>query len=64
MIVTRSKGKIGPLDHGRKMTLKAFELAKVEEGWIAELARGYLIVSEVANWDHGPQIIAIKRKCS
>ena len=61
MILAKSKTKIGPYDHGRKMSLKAFEFAKVEDGWLAELASGYLIVSEVANWAHGSQIIAIKR---
>ena len=61
MIVAKPKTKIGPYDHGRKMSLKAFEFAKVEDGFLAELARGYLVVSEVANWAHGAQIIAIKR---
>ncbi len=42
------------------MSLKAFEFAKVEEAWLAELARGYLAVSEVANYPPGMQIIAIK----
>jgi hypothetical protein len=60
MILARSKTKIGPYDHGRKMSLKAFEFAKVEDGWLAELARGYLVVSEVANYYHGMQILAIK----
>jgi len=59
MIVAKPKAKIGPYDHGRKMSLKAFEFAKVEEGWLAELARGYLVVSEVANYYHGMQILTI-----
>jgi hypothetical protein len=61
MILAKSKTKIGPYNHGRKMSLKAFEFAKVEEGWLAELARGYLVVSEVANYAHGMQIVAIRR---
>ena len=32
MILTKSKTKIGPYDHGRKMSLKAFEFAETEEG--------------------------------
>src|SRR5581483_4199333 len=44
--------KIGPRDHGRKMSLKAFEFAKAEEGRLYELARGYVVVSEVADFFH------------
>ena len=61
MILTKSKTKIGIRDHGRKMSLKAFEFAKVEDGLLCELAKGYLVVSEVANYFHGMQIIAIHR---
>lgn len=56
-----AKTKIGPRDHGRKMSLKAFEFAEVEEGYVCELHRGYVVVSEVANYFHGMQIIAIRR---
>ena len=59
MILTKTKAKIGPQHHGRKMSLKAFEFATVEEGWLCELARGYVVVSEVANYYHGMQIVAI-----
>ena len=61
MILTKPKTKIGPYDHGRKMSLKAFEFAKVEDGFLAELARGYLIVSEVANFPHMRQVNFIRR---
>lgn len=57
MILTKTT--IGPRHHGRKMTLKAFEFAPVEEGYTAELARGYIVVSEVANYYHAMQIVAI-----
>jgi Uma2 family endonuclease len=60
MILTKTK--IGPHHHGRKMSLKAFEFAQVEDGWLSELARGYVVVSEVANYYHGMQIIAINRQ--
>jgi len=46
------KAKIGPYHHGRKMSLKAFEFAQVEEGYLVELARGYVVVSEVPNYPH------------
>ena len=47
MILAKPKLKIGPYDHGRKMTLKAFEFAPVEDGYLYELQRGYVVVSEV-----------------
>lgn len=62
MNLTKTKTKIGPHDHGRKMSLRAFEFAPVEEGWLCELARGYIVVSEVASYFHGMQINAINRQ--
>ena len=59
MILKRPKTKLGPYDHGRKMSLKAFEFAPVEEGYLFELARGYVVVSEVANYYHVMQIVVI-----
>ncbi len=44
--------KIGPLDHGRKMSLKAFEFVETEPDYLYELSRGYVTVSEVANFIH------------
>ncbi|MSU77189.1 MAG: Uma2 family endonuclease [Gemmataceae bacterium] len=34
------------------MSLTAFEFAQVEDGYICELARGYVVVSEVAKFPH------------
>lgn len=59
MILKKPKAKIGPYDHGRRMSLKTFEFAPVEEGFLCELARGYIVVSEVANYPHAMQIVAI-----
>lgn len=61
MLLTKSstKPKLGPHDHGRKMTLKAFEFAPVEDGYVFELQRGYVVVSEVANYLHAMQIVAL-----
>jgi Uma2 family endonuclease len=56
MVLTKRKGKLGPRDHGRKMSLKAFEFAKVEDGHLYELARGYVVVSEVANIPHALRV--------
>ncbi len=32
--------RIGPTDHGRRMTLDEFIEADFQEGWLYELARG------------------------
>jgi hypothetical protein len=41
--------KIGPADHGRVMSLKEFEHAEVQEGYLYELSRGIITVSDVPN---------------
>ena len=45
--------RIGLADHGRTMTLEEFREAEELEGYIYELARGVLEVSEVPNDPHG-----------
>jgi Uma2 family endonuclease len=45
--------RIGPTDHGRRMTLQEFLEAEEEEGFRYELARGVLEVSQVPNEPHG-----------
>jgi Uma2 family endonuclease len=50
MILSKPSTIIGPRHHGRQMTVRAFEFANVEEGWLAELARGYVVVSEVPSY--------------
>ncbi len=59
MILKKPKTKLGPYDHGRKMSLMSFEFAKVEDGYAVELARGYIVVGEAANYLHGMQIDVI-----
>ena len=54
--MTLTKTKIGPRHHGHKMSLKAFEFAETENGYLVELARGYIVVGEVANYYHAMQI--------
>ena len=49
--------RIGPADHGRKMTLEEFLEAEEEPGHRYELARGVLEVTEVSNDPHG-QIVS------
>jgi hypothetical protein len=48
LTLTKRKAKIGPDDHGRKMSLKDFEFVETEEGCHYELSRGYITVSQVA----------------
>jgi Uma2 family endonuclease len=44
--------RIGPADHGRKMTLEEFWEAEEQPGYLYELARGVLEVSEVPGEPH------------
>jgi Uma2 family endonuclease len=60
MMHIKTKTKIGPHHHGRRMSLKAFEFAQVENGHLYELARGYIVVSEVANFPHARQTAFIR----
>ena len=64
MIIAKSTAKpmIGPLQHGRKMSLKAFEFAEVEDRYICELARGYVVVSEIPNFPHMRQASLIRKR--
>src|SRR5262249_46412155 len=45
--------QIGPADHGRRLTLDEFIEADFQEGWLYELARGVVDVTEVAGPWHG-----------
>jgi Uma2 family endonuclease len=45
--------RIGPADHGQRMTLDEFVDADFEEGWLYELARGVIDVTEVPGIHHG-----------
>ena len=39
--------RIGPDDHGRRMSLEDFIASEFEEGWIYELGRGVIVVTQV-----------------
>ena len=45
--------RIGPADHGRRLKLDEFSEAEFEEGWVYELARGVVEVTEVPRPWHG-----------
>jgi hypothetical protein len=52
--------KVGPADHGRKMSLADFDHAKVQEGYLYELGRGVIVVSEVPKKRYLFQVLAIR----
>jgi Uma2 family endonuclease len=52
--------RIGPADHGRKMSLEEFEYARTQEGYLYELGRGIIAVSDVPNRKHMLLIDAAK----
>jgi Uma2 family endonuclease len=60
--MTTTVTKIGPADHGRRMSLAGFEHAEVEEGHLYELGRGVIVVSDVPNPPHMAQVNAIRRQ--
>lgn len=64
MIVAKTGNKrtIGPRQHGRRMSLRAFEFAQVEEGYLYELARGYIVVSDVPNFSQMRQAALIRKR--
>jgi Uma2 family endonuclease len=45
--------RIGPADHGQRLTLDEFIEADFEDGWLYELARGVIDVTEVPGLNHG-----------
>src|SRR5438045_3107274 len=51
----RKKIRIGPEDNGRRMSLDEFDHAIVKQGYIYELGKGMIEVSNVANLNHGKQ---------
>jgi Uma2 family endonuclease len=60
LTITKRKTKIGPSDHGRKMSLKDFEFVETEEGYLYELSRGYITVSKIANYIHAVIVSLIR----
>jgi Uma2 family endonuclease len=60
LTIQKRKTKIGPNDHGRKMSLKDFEFVETQEGYHYELSRGYITVSQVANYIHAMIVSLIR----
>jgi Uma2 family endonuclease len=60
MTILKSKLRIGPEHQGRRMSLKQFEFAEVQDGYRFELARGFIIVGEVPNLYHALRVAFIR----
>jgi Uma2 family endonuclease len=58
---TRTRTRIGRADHGRRMSLDEFIKADFEEGWLYELARGVVVVTEVPGLNHGRMVGRLAR---
>jgi hypothetical protein len=50
--MSKSATKIGPADHGRRTSLEEFEQAEEQEGYLYELSRGIITVSDLPNRLH------------
>lgn len=51
-MATMTRLRVGPGDHGRPMTFDEFITADFQEGWLYELARGVIDVTEVPGVPH------------
>ena len=58
--MTLTLTRISPADHGRRMTLDEFADAEFQEGYIYELGKGIVVVSDVPKPKHLAQVDAIR----
>jgi hypothetical protein len=58
--MSKTATKIGPADHGRRMSLEEYEQAEEQEGYLYELSRGIITVSDVPNRLHLFIVAAIR----
>lgn len=56
--------RIGPADHGRRMSLADFDHVKVQEGYLYELGRGVIVVIDVPKKRHLYQVDSIRDQLS
>jgi Uma2 family endonuclease len=61
-MIAKTIVKIGPADHGRRMSLAEFDHAEVQEGYTYELGRGVIVVSDVPGWRHLVQVASIREQ--
>jgi Uma2 family endonuclease len=60
----RKPMRIGPEDHGRKMSLDLFANAIAQEGYLYELGKGVIEVSGIPQPTHGKQLQEIREQLS
>lgn len=60
--MTRVMTRIGPADHGRRMSLDEFDRAEGEAGYLYELSRGVITVVDVPKQKHIAQMAALRRQ--
>jgi Uma2 family endonuclease len=53
---------VGPEDHGRRMSLDQFDRAEGREGYLYELSKGVIEVTDVPNPAHGRQLQSVRRQ--
>ena len=58
--MSKTIARIGPADHGRRMSLEDFNEAEGQEGRIFELSRAVVIVVEVPKRRHMLQVAATR----
>ncbi len=58
----KTQTRIGPADHGRRMSLADFDLADGEEGHLYELSSGVITVVDVPGKPHFDQVDEVKRQ--
>lgn len=56
--------KIGPADHGKPMRLEDFAAAETQDGYLYELGRGVIVVSDIPKRRHGKQVELIRDNLS
>ncbi len=56
--MTRISTRVGPADDGRTMSLEEFDLAEGQEGYLYELSRGVITVTDVPDLEHQAQLEA------
>jgi Uma2 family endonuclease len=61
-MVIKTLVKVGPADHGKRMSLEDFDKSEVQDGYLYELGRGVVIVSDVPKRRHLAQIQALRRQ--
>jgi Uma2 family endonuclease len=56
--------RVGPADHGKRMSLADFDHAEVQEGYLYELGRGVIVVSDVPGRRHLFQVADLRLQLS